>query len=158
MGGSWFCVHAGAPLLLSRILVEVVFPALARPDVSLLGRLNPQQAGFLRAARHLLAGMGMWHWILFGAVMGVLVPVLEEAYFRGCLLNALKDRWGARIAVVGSALAFGILHLNAALLPVYFFLGILTGLLYEKTGNLLAPVAFHSLNNLASLAVLSMLF
>ena len=112
---------------------------------------------FLRTARHLLAGLGTWHWVFFGAVMGILVPVLEEAYFRGCLLPALKDRWGTRVAVVGSALAFGILHLNVMLLPVYFLLGILTGLLYERTGNLLAPVAFHSLNNIASLMVLSAL-
>jgi len=60
------------------------------------------------------------------------------------------------VALVGSALAFGILHLNLILLPIYFILGILTGLLYERTGNLLAPVAFHSLNNIASIAVLSM--
>jgi membrane protease YdiL (CAAX protease family) len=89
--------------------------------------------------------------------MGILVPVLEEAYFRGCLLNALKDRWGPGVAVVGSALAFGLLHMNLLLLPIYFLLGILTGLLYQRTGNLLAPVAFHSLNNLASIAVLSVL-
>jgi membrane protease YdiL (CAAX protease family) len=47
--------------------------------------------------------------------------------------------------------------MNLLLLPIYFLLGILTGLLYQRTGNLLAPVAFHSLNNLASIVVLSVL-
>jgi membrane protease YdiL (CAAX protease family) len=156
-GATWFCAYLGGLLVVSWVLLEVVFPGLAPSDFSLLERVNPQQAMFLRTARHLLAGLGAWHWVLFGAVMGILVPVLEEAYFRGCLLPALKDRWGTRVALVGSALAFGILHLNVMLLPVYFLLGILTGLLYERTGNLLAPVAFHSLNNLASIAVLSVL-
>jgi membrane protease YdiL (CAAX protease family) len=156
-GAAWFCAYLGGLLVLSWILVEAVLPGIGQSDFSLLERLNPQQVLFIRTARHLLAGLGTWHWVLFGAVMGILVPVLEEAYFRGCLLNALKDRWGSRVALVGSALAFGILHLNVMLLPVYFLLGILTGLLYERTGNLLAPVAFHSLNNLASIAVLSVL-
>jgi len=156
-GATWFCAYLGGLLVVSWVLLEVVFPGLAPSDFSLLERLNPQQTMFIRTARHLLAGMGKWHWVLFGALMGILVPVLEEAYFRGCLLNALKDRWGPRVALVGSALAFGILHLNVMLLPVYFLLGILTGLLYERTGDLLAPVAFHSLNNLASVTVLSML-
>jgi membrane protease YdiL (CAAX protease family) len=153
-GVTWFCAYLGGLLVVSWVLVEAVFPGLAHSDFSLLERVNPQQAMFIRTARHLLAGLGTWHWVLFGAVMGILVPVLEEAYFRGCLLNALKDRWGTRVALVGSALAFGTLHFNVMLLPVYFLLGILTGLLYERTGNLLAPVAFHSLNNLAALAVL----
>ncbi len=153
-GATWFCAFIGGLTVVSWILVEVVFPGLAHSDFALLERLNPQQAAFIRTARHLLAGLGAAHWLLFGAVMGILVPVLEEAYFRGCLLNALKARWGTRVAVAGSALAFGILHLNVMLLPVYILLGILTGLLYERTGNLLAPVAFHSLNNFASLMVL----
>jgi membrane protease YdiL (CAAX protease family) len=156
-GAGWFCAYIAGLLVVSWVLVEVVLPGIALSDISLLERLNPQQARFIRAARHLLAGLDTWHWIIFGAVLGILVPVLEEAYFRGCLLNALKDRWGAHVALVGSALAFGILHLNVMLLPVYFLLGILTGLLYVRTGNLLAPVAFHSLNNIASIVVLSML-
>ena len=156
-GAAWFGTYLGGLLVLSWVLVEAVFPGLAASDFSLLERLNPRQAMFIRTARHLLAGLGTWHWVLFGAVMGLLVPVLEEAYFRGCLLSALKGRWGPRVALVGSALAFGILHLNVMLLPVYFLLGILTGLLYQRTGNLLAPVAFHSLNNIASIAVLSVL-
>ena len=156
-GATWFCLYMGGLLLVSWLLVATVLPGLAGSDSSLLERLNPQQVQFLRTARNLLAGLGTWHWVLFGAVMGILVPVLEEAYFRGCLLNALRDRWGPGVAVVGSALAFGLLHMNLLLLPIYFLLGILTGLLYQRTGNLLAPVAFHALNNLASIAVLSVL-
>ncbi len=157
MGATWFCFFIGGLIFVSWILVEMAFPELAQSDAALLERLNPQQAAFIRTARQLLAGLGAGHWLLFGAVMGILVPVLEEAYFRGCLLNALRDRWGSRTAVAGSALAFAVLHLNLLLLPVYFLLGILTGLLYERTGNLLAPVAFHSLNNFASLMALSAL-
>lgn len=156
LGATWFFAYLGALLVASWVLTRTFFPELARSDLSLVERLNPQQAMFIRTAKHLLTGLGAWNWLLFGAVLGFLVPVLEEAYFRGCLLNAIKDRWGVRVALVGSALAFGILHLNVVLLPVYFLLGILTGLLYERTGNLFAPVAFHALNNLASLAVLSM--
>lgn len=156
-GTTWFFAYLGGLLAASWLLVATLLPELADSDLSLIERLNPEQVLFLRAARHMLAGLGAGHWILFGGVMGILVPVLEEAYFRGCLLNALKDRWGPRVALVVSALAFAILHLNLVLLPIYFLLGILAGLLYERTGNLLAPVAFHSLNNLASLALLGTL-
>jgi membrane protease YdiL (CAAX protease family) len=156
-GAAWFCLYLAGVLAVSWLLVATVLPGLADSDLSLLERLNPQQIAFLREARNLLEGLNLWHAVLFGAVMGILVPVLEEAYFRGCLLNALKERWGPRVALVVSALAFAALHFNPLLLPVYFFVGILTGMLYQRTGNLFASAAFHSLNNLASLAVLGML-
>ena len=156
-GAAWFCVYLGGLLAASWLLVATLLPGLADSDLSILERLNPNQVMFLRTAQYMLAALGAWHWALFFAVMGILVPVLEEAYFRGCLLNAFKNRWGPRVAVITSALAFAVLHLNLVLLPIYFLLGILTGILYERTGNLLAPVAFHALNNLASIAILTLL-
>ena len=154
-GAAWFGVFLGGVLVVSWIATEVLRPGLSHSNVSVLERLNPQQVQFIRIARHLLEALGPGHWVLFGVVLGILVPVLEEAYFRGCLLTALRNRWGSRIALVASALAFAVLHLNLLLMPIYFLLGILTGLLYERTGNLLAPVVFHALNNLVSIAVLS---
>jgi membrane protease YdiL (CAAX protease family) len=156
-GIVWFSAYLGGLLVVSWLLVAAVLPELPHSNLSLMERIYPQQALFFRTAQNLLAGLGTWNWLLFGVVLGILVPVLEEAFFRGCLLNAFKDRWGPRVALVGSAAAFGILHLTPLLFPIFFLLGILTGLLYERTGNLLAPVTFHCLNNLTSLTILSML-
>jgi membrane protease YdiL (CAAX protease family) len=156
-GSLWFGVYVGGMIAAGWLIVTFFLHGFGDADLGLAERLNPQQVLYLRTAQRLLTALGTGHWILFGTIMGILVPVLEEAYFRGCLLNALQDRWGSRVALVGSALAFGVLHLNLVLLPVYFLLGILTGLLYQRTGNLIAPTAFHSLNNLVSLVALSVL-
>lgn len=157
-GLLWFGLYVSCMMLVSAIVFTGCLPEAPSSALSLLERLHPQQARFLHAVQTLLHHLGAGSWLLFGLVMVVLVPVLEEAYFRGCLLPALEHRWGPRVGLIGSALAFGIFHLNPLLLPVYFVLGLLAGLLYRRTGNLLAPVTFHALNNLTSLLALGMMF
>jgi len=93
-------------------------------------------------------------WIFTGFVVGLFVPLLEEAYFRGCLYSAIKNRWGIQAGIVGSSLLFSVLHMNPVLMPIYLLVGILVSSLYERRGNLLAPITFHCLNNITALIVL----
>lgn len=96
-----------------------------------------------------------WLAVGFLAVLTiVLVPLVEEILFRGILYPAVKGRGYPRLALWGSAVAFGAIHGNAmGFLPLTFF-GIVLALLYELTGNLLAPVVTHGLFNAGSFLVL----
>ncbi len=78
----------------------------------------------------------------------MIAPVAEELLFRGILYPFARDRGFPRLALWGTALVFGAMHGNlAAFLPLVCFGALLAGL-YEKTGNLVAPITAHALFNL----------
>ena len=82
----------------------------------------------------------------------MLVPVLEELFFRGYLLHAMK-RFGDMRAAAVSALCFALVHLGgkggAGLACVmYAALGLLLAALALHTGSLLAPILVHASYNL----------
>jgi membrane protease YdiL (CAAX protease family) len=80
--------------------------------------------------------------------------VAEEAFFRRLLYGQLL-RWGAPVAVIGSAVAFGIMHVplhGVAALPVDLGAGALLSWQRWASGSWAAPAATHALANV--LAVL----
>lgn len=85
-----------------------------------------------------------------------LAPVVEESLFRGILFPVLRDLGWRRAAFAGTALLFGAIHGNAAaFLPLTLF-GASLAWLYERTGNLLAPITAHAVFNLAPFVLLSL--
>jgi membrane protease YdiL (CAAX protease family) len=82
---------------------------------------------------------------LLGAV--VLAPFCEEVVFRGVVYGALRRHLGKGLAIPLSAAFFAGVHfyLHGAL-PL-FVLGMLLAWTYERTGTLVAPIAFHAAFN-----------
>jgi membrane protease YdiL (CAAX protease family) len=80
----------------------------------------------------------------------ILAPIIEELLFRGVLYPAIKQQGYPRLALWGTALFFGAMHVNMALLAPLTFLGFMLAWLYERTNNLAAPIFAHSLFNLAN--------
>lgn len=96
------------------------------------------------------------------AVTALLIaPVVEELFFRGLLLRSLQRRTSAPVAVAISALAFGLAHVvfdwgSGVVLPALVGLGMLSGALAVRTGNLSRSILLHmGFNLLAVLAVLT---
>ena len=88
----------------------------------------------------------------FVAILGA--PVVEEILFRGILYPAIKQRGWPKLALWGTSLLFALTHANTAtFLPLTFFAMVLV-FLYERTGNLLAPILTHSLFNAANYCAL----
>lgn len=93
--------------------------------------------------------MGNALFLLMLLKSALLVPVCEELFFRGYLQSALSRISGVK-AVLLAALVFALAHG----LSVYAFLprlalGLLLGMLMERTGTLLAPVLVHGCYNAA---------
>ena len=85
--------------------------------------------------------------------VGVMGPVVEEAIFREALLGDLllrKVRPGVAIAI--SALIFGCIHANPAQIPGAAFIGLLLGIVYWRTGNIVLTSLLHIANNLFCVA------
>src|SRR5947207_4423052 len=88
---------------------------------------------------------------VFLAFLAVVVaPVTEELLFRGILYPFVKQRGFPRLALWGTAVLFGALHLNLMTFVPLTFLGVVLAWLYDKTDNLSAPIFAHSLFNLAN--------
>ncbi|KAB8045997.1 CPBP family intramembrane metalloprotease [Janthinobacterium rivuli] len=87
-------------------------------------------------------------WLL---ALGVLAaPLCEEFIFRGLIQGGLRRSLPAWQAIGIAAALFAIVHPPAAMLPV-FVLGLCTGIAYERSGALLAPMLTHALYNAAML-------
>lgn len=81
-------------------------------------------------------------------VSGVIIaPIAEEIIFRGYLYKAFRDRFKPSYAIVLSAALFSVLHLELLATIQLFVVGIALAYVYEKTGNLMAPMTLHVLNN-----------
>jgi membrane protease YdiL (CAAX protease family) len=82
------------------------------------------------------------------AVMAIfLAPLAEEFLFRGILYTVVKQLGFPRLALWGTSLLFAAIHWNLPTFLPLLVLALMLTLLYEKTGNLLAPIVTHSLFN-----------
>jgi len=86
------------------------------------------------------------------AVIGFIGPFAEEFYFRGFLLQGLRQRMGAVPAVLVSAVAFGIVHFFMLVHPglsgwvttgEIVAVGLVMGVFVVRTGSLWTSLAVH---------------
>lgn len=78
----------------------------------------------------------------------ILVPIAEELLFRGIIQGELNLRFTPRVAVLIQALLFGIFHMNPIQSLYTFIPGLLLGIAYYYTGNLIIPIVMHMIFNL----------
>lgn len=86
--------------------------------------------------------------------VGIGAPFMEEIVFRGFLYGVAKRFTHWSYAALGTSLFFGIVHGNAMSLLPLTLLGLLFTTAYERSKNLLVPMAMHSLFNLTQIAIL----
>lgn len=100
----------------------------------------------------LLAGGGAELFLQFVSLC--LVPaVTEELFFRGALQGLLRPS-GSAAAIFGTALLFGLLHLDLAQGLTAFICAVFLGWLAERSGSILPGMLLHFINN--SLAFLTL--
>lgn len=86
----------------------------------------------------------------FWGIMAIAVvgPIVEELIFRegicGYLIRSGSNHWRA---IWISAILFGIIHFNPAQIPFAILMGIILGIIYVKTGNIVITSIIHILNN-----------
>ena len=95
--------------------------------------------------------------LAMGATAVLLAPVAEEVLFRGILYSVIKQLGHPRLALWGAALLFAAVHLNMATFVPLALLAVVFTLLYEHTGNFLAPIMAHVLFNALNFVTLLVL-
>jgi uncharacterized protein len=134
---------------------------VATPIVIVVSLLNEQiwkgQGGSNPILQIVLEGKDPLALLLFFLTAAVAAPLFEEFLFRGFLLPSLTRYvpvWGS----IGlSGLLFGVAHLSFSEIIPLTTLGIILGVVYTRTRNLLAPMLLHSLWNSTTLISLYIL-
>lgn len=128
-------------LLLIPGLALVLRPLLGDPDVE-----GPTH-DLIKSA----AGAGLVMFVLFVTIGA---PLVEELFFRGLILRAFERRFGPTLAIVGSALVFGLAHpqplpakaLALVLISLAVF-GLVLGWLAVASGRLGSAIIAHAVFN-----------
>ena len=79
----------------------------------------------------------------------VLAPVVEEFVFRKLIIDRTHV-YGGRVAVIVSALMFGLFHGNFTQMFGAFAVGLLLGYVYLKTGKIVYTMIIHAAVNLVA--------
>ncbi|XP_031493739.1 uncharacterized protein LOC116259896 [Nymphaea colorata] len=84
---------------------------------------------------------------LYAIVVSVCAPIWEEIMFRGFLLPSLTRYMPVWCAVGVSSLMFALAHFNVQRMLPLVFLGLVMGIVFTRSRNLLASMILHSLWN-----------
>jgi uncharacterized protein len=94
---------------------------------------------------------------IFFITASIAAPIFEEIMFRGFLLPSLTRYIPVWAAIVVSGFIFAIAHLSLSEVLPLATLGIILGVVYTRSRNLLAPMLLHSLWNSGTLISLFIL-
>ncbi|WP_298844321.1 CPBP family intramembrane glutamic endopeptidase [Clostridium sp.] len=82
----------------------------------------------------------------------IIAPIYEEIIFRGILLKGMSKKINPAIAIVISALLFGIVHMNIPQGVNAFLLGLVLGFIYLSSKSIYLSIFAHFINNILALS------
>jgi membrane protease YdiL (CAAX protease family) len=85
--------------------------------------------------------------LVFVLYASLIVPVIEELFFRGFLYSFLRRYLGVWPAIVLSAGVFAVAHANVGSGLQLWLLGVVLAAAYEHTGSILLPMGIHGCFN-----------
>ncbi len=87
-------------------------------------------------------------WLCLNTLLIAILPAIgEELIFRGMILQGLRRNFSDALAILISALMFAVMHgsLQQFIYPI--LLGLITGWIVVRSGNLLLSIIVHFVNN-----------
>jgi len=155
---SWRAAFGfNAPRPLTALLMAMGVAVIILPVAWGLGILSTKIMGQFhveavpqQSVKMLQTGIPLGPEIVLALLAIAIAPVTEELLFRGILYPFIKQQGYPKLALWGTSVLFGLLHLNLMTFLPLTFLGLVLAWLYERTDNLTAPILAHSLFNLAN--------
>lgn len=96
-----------------------------------------------------LVGRAVPLWLTL-LMIGVAGPIAEEVFFRGALMNALRRDSNPVVAIIISAMLFGIAHAVPIQVCYATFFGIVMGVTFHLTKSIWPVIIIHMVNNIAT--------
>lgn len=139
-----------APLLLVLVGSVTVFSEL----YVIIQRIVPVPEQFEEMLRELMRIEGTVDFVATVAIAVIIAPVMEEALFRGVLLQGLRRSRGPGSATLWTAIFFALYHVyNPWQIVPTFFLGLVLGWVVLTTRSLVSGILVHGAFNALSLAL-----
>lgn len=95
-----------------------------------------------------------WQLVLAFVGLVILPPLAEEMIFRGFLYRGLATKWPKSLSALMASGLFAVAHLQWNVGVDVFVLSMVMIALYEKTKNLWACIALHSIKNAIAFAAI----
>ena len=127
-------------------VVGAVTLGIAVNNIIAMTPLVQMSEGFQEANESFFAGTVVFE--LLGSCL--VIPIAEELLFRGVVYKRLRLYFGVTPALIGSALIFGIMHVNLVQFLYAAVIGLFLAFVLEKTGKLSMAVLGHIAANLAA--------
>jgi len=129
------------PLILVPILI-LITPAIALLMEPVIEAI-PGAQEFQESIMGMLGENTLW---IFAAA-AISAPILEEILFRGVILDGFLKNYSPTKAIFGSAIIFGLFHMNPYQFVAATLIGVLMGWIYWRTNSLSLCILIHFLNN-----------
>jgi membrane protease YdiL (CAAX protease family) len=100
----------------------------------------------LRGVSDTLTGKEVF--IISLVITGILPSFTEELFFRGLILDGLKNNYSTLKSVLISTLIFGVIHLNPWQLLSAFILGLFSAWICINTNSIILCIFMHLFNNI----------
>lgn len=84
-------------------------------------------------------------------IVGIVIPVFEEFFFRGVLLSRLRNGYGVFLTVVLSSVLFSVSHFNIVQSIYVLPVGLLAGYLVCETGSVFSAIWLHIAYNVVNI-------
>ena len=138
----------------SRVPAWVILPAflgvvVASNSIISLMRTVVSKLGGVPAAEYTPLPQSGWGLFFYFMTICVAAPVLEELFFRGTIQQMLRF-WGARFALILTAVIFTLLHNNLWNMLTVMVLSLLLGYAYEVGRSVRTCILLHFSNNLVA--------
>ena len=101
--------------------------------------------------------VALWDKILDYVASGLIIPIVEEILFRGVILGQFKKAYSAWFSVAISAIVFGLVHGIGVHIGYALICGILIGVIYCLTDNLILTCIIHICFNFFGAVLLNIL-
>jgi len=101
------------------------------------------------------AELNLGNFLVSLIIIGVIVPISEELYFRGLLYRWFQLRFRFWPAILLSSLVFGLAHFDSlAVMVSSFALGVVNAIAMERTKSIWVPIMMHAVTNGAAVVIM----
>ena len=94
--------------------------------------------------------------VLAVLAIGIAPAFAEEGFFRGLMQTRLRARWTRWPAILVTALAFGVFHVDPIQGSQAFIAGVFFGWVADRFGGIRSTIAAHAVNNAVFVVVASL--
>lgn len=127
---------ANPAIILWGVILTVAMTLLVEPIVNLFPDMYLEKLNDM---------IGTGGWAMLTTI--VCAPILEEILFRGIIQNSITQRLGSFRGVIITSAIFGAIHVIPPQAINAFFVSLVIGYIYVKSGSLIAVIAIHAINN-----------